>query len=216
MPTTTELTENYLREHPSIKDCLKKGIINYSKLARKIGKELGIEKKTSMEAILIACRRFAVKIKKEEVLEEKILTILQQSTLEIKNKVVVVIIQKRVPLEIMERVEKKVRKTEGLWYLIEGTKVFTLIISEQDLEVVKNNLKKEIIKTSMGLALITLKSPEELETTPGVMLYLYSLLGDQGINVVETMSCWTDTIFIVEEKEVSKIIGLFRFSALSK
>jgi len=38
MPTTTEITEKYLTEHPSIKDCLKQGIINYSKLSRKIAK----------------------------------------------------------------------------------------------------------------------------------------------------------------------------------
>ncbi len=169
MPTTTELTENYLRDHPSIKDCLKKGVINYSRLARRIGKELGIEKKTSMEAILVACRRFAVKIKKEEILEEKIRSLLQQSTLEIKNKVTVVIIPKRVTLDVMEELEKKVRKREGLWYLIEGTKVFTLIISEQDIDMVKSTLKRDIVKTSTGLALITLKSPEELETTPGVV-----------------------------------------------
>ena len=47
MPTTTELTEKYLSEHPSIKDCLKEGIINYSKLSRKIANELEIEKKTN-------------------------------------------------------------------------------------------------------------------------------------------------------------------------
>ena len=63
MTTTTELTEKYLSEHPSIKDCLKKGIINYSKLSRTIAKELNIEKKTSIEAILIACRRYEAKIK---------------------------------------------------------------------------------------------------------------------------------------------------------
>ena len=70
MPTKTELTEQYLAEHPSIKDCLKNGIINYSKLSRKIAKELNIEKETSIEAILIACRRYEMKIKEEKQLEE--------------------------------------------------------------------------------------------------------------------------------------------------
>ena len=35
----TKETENYIRDHPSIKDCLKKGLINYSSLSRKIGDE---------------------------------------------------------------------------------------------------------------------------------------------------------------------------------
>ena len=54
---TTELTHEYVHEHPHIKHCLKQGLINYSSLARFIAKELDIEKKTSKEAILIAAGR---------------------------------------------------------------------------------------------------------------------------------------------------------------
>ena len=96
MPTTTELTEKYLSEHPSIKDCLKHGIINYSKLSRKIAKELNIEKETSIEAILIACRRYEAKLKDEKILENKIIDILKRSELEIKNRIVVAIIDKKI------------------------------------------------------------------------------------------------------------------------
>jgi hypothetical protein len=113
MPTTTELTEKYLSEHPSIKDCLREGIINYSKLSRKISKELNIEKKTSMEAILIATRRYAEKIKKEKIREEKIIEILKQSELEIKNKILVAIIEKNFPPESLIELEKKIKKKRG-------------------------------------------------------------------------------------------------------
>ena len=40
MATVTEQTEKYILEHRSIKECLKKGIINYSSLARLIQKAL--------------------------------------------------------------------------------------------------------------------------------------------------------------------------------
>ncbi len=63
MPTTTKLTEKYIQEHVSIKDCLKKGIINYSALSRLIADSIQSEKITSNEAILIASRRFKKKIK---------------------------------------------------------------------------------------------------------------------------------------------------------
>ena len=110
MPTTAKLTEEFIETHPSIKDCLKKGVINYSKLSRRIAKELNIEKKTSMEAILIACRRYAEKLKKEKVLEDKILEILKASELEIKNKIVVIIVEKGVYSEHLIQIERKVRK----------------------------------------------------------------------------------------------------------
>lgn len=210
MPTTTELTEQYLAEHPSIKDCLKNGIINYSKLSRKIAKELNIEKETSIEAILIACRRYEMKIKEEKQLEEKILNILKKSELEIKNKIIVAIIDKKSHMSNFIEMEKKIRGTADTFYAIEGTKVFTLIISEKYLEDLKNVFDHNILKISQNLVMITIKSPKELESTPGVLSYIYSIFGEHGINIVETMSCWTDTIFLISEEHIPTVIKFLK------
>lgn len=211
MPTTTEITEKYLSEHPSIKDCLKNGIINYSKLSRKIAEEVEIEKKTSKEAILVACRRYAEKLRKEKVLEVDILKILKKSELEIKNKMMVVIIDEKVYLENLIDIEKKIRKTADTFYAIEGTKVFTLILSEKYLEEINKLFGREIIKVTKNLAMITIKSSKELETTPGVVSYLYSTFSEHGINILETMSCWTDTIFMIDEGDIPKAMNFLKF-----
>ena len=58
MANITKLTEHYISEHPSIKDALKKGLINYSKLTRQIAEDMDIELKKNFDAILIACRRY--------------------------------------------------------------------------------------------------------------------------------------------------------------
>jgi hypothetical protein len=211
MPTTTELTEKYLREHPSINDCLKNGIINYSKLSRKIASELSIEKKTSIEAILIACRRYEAKIKDEKILEDKILKILKKSELEIKNKIIVSIIDKGKYLGNIVDVIKKIQKTADTFYAIEGSKVFTIITSEkhfQDLETLFGN---SIIKTSKNLAMIMIKSPIELENTPGVNAFVYSKFREYGINIVEQMSCWTDTIVVIGENDISPAMSFLKF-----
>jgi hypothetical protein len=210
MTTTTKLTEKYLGEHPSIKDCLKHGIINYSKLSRKIANELNIEKKTSLEAILIACRRYEVKIKEEKVLENKILDILKKSELEIKNKIVVAIIDKKSYMGNLIEIEKKVRKTTDIFYAIEGTKVFTIIISEKYLEELQKLFDKNIVKISKNLAMITIKSPKDLEKTPGVNAYIFSLFGEHGINIVEQMSCWTDTIIVISEDDIASVMNFLK------
>jgi hypothetical protein len=211
MPTTTELTKKYLAEHPSIKDCLKHGIINYSKLARKIAKELNIEKKTSLEAILIACRRYEAKLKDEKTLEDKILTILKKSELEIKNKVVVGIIDKKIYTDKLVKIENKMRKTADIFYAIEGTKVFTIIFSEKYLEELKTLFGNNLLKISKNLAIITIKSPKDLEDTPGVIAFVSSIFSEHGINIVETMSCWTDTIFVISENDISTVMGFLKF-----
>jgi len=211
MPTTTELTEKYISEHPSIKDCLKGGVINYSKLSRKIAKELDIEKKSSMEAILIACRRYEAKITNEKILEDKILDVLRKSELEIKNKIIVCIIEKtRYHNKILE-IEKKVQKKADTFYAIEGSKVFTIVTSEKYLEYLESIFEKGILKKTTSLAMITIKSPRELETTPGVNAFVYSKFREHGINIIEQMSCWTDTIIVISEEHIATVMKFLKF-----
>ena len=212
MPTTTELTEKYLSEHQSILDCLKNGIINYSKLSRKIAKELKIEKKTSIEAILIACRRYKAKIKKEEILEDNIINILKESELEIKNKIVIFIIDKTKYIWKLHELENKFQKTTDTFYAIEGSKVFTIITSEKHQKELKYLFENSIIKTTDNLAMIMIKSPVEIENTPGVIAYISSQFRQNGINIVEQLSCWTDTIFIISENDIAKAMSFLKFS----
>jgi len=211
MTTTTELTEKYLSEHPSILDCLKKGIINYSKLSRKIADDLDIGKKTSMDAILIACRRFEAKIKDRRILEDKILKILKESELEIKNKIVICIVEKSGYYEKIIELEKKMHKNAEAFYAIEGSKVFTIITLEKHLENLDQLIGKRIIKQSKNLVMITIKSPKDMEDTPGVIAYLCSLFARSGVNVIEQMSCWTDTIFVISEDDIPSVMKFLKF-----
>lgn len=211
MPTTTELTEKYLTTHPSILDCLKNGIINYSKLSRKIAKELNLEKKTNIEAIQIACRRYESKIKNEKIIEDKILKILKNSELEIKNKIIVLILDKKKYYGKITAIEKQIKKTTDTFYSIEGSNVFTIITSEKNLANLKKFFEQSILKISKDLAMITIKSPKELENTPGVNAFVYSKFRENGINIVEQMSCWTDTIMVISEKDIPEVMSFLRF-----
>ena len=61
--TTSQITQEYIKQNPAISYCLKKGIINYSKLSNLIANELKISKKSSIEAISIASIRYEKSIK---------------------------------------------------------------------------------------------------------------------------------------------------------
>ena len=211
MTTTTELTEIYLSNHPSIKDCLKQGLINYSKLSRKIAKELDIEKKTSIDAILIAARRYEDKIKKEKTREEEIIKILKESELEIKNKIIVSIIKKEFTPEDFFKFEKNIKKEGDIIYLIEGTKTYTLITTEKYLEELKEFFSNKIVKITKEQVMIIMKNPKGIEETTGFTAYLYSRFGEHGVNILETMSCWTDTIFVISENDISKVLKFLKF-----
>ena len=207
--TTTEITIEYIKNHPSIKSCLKQGLINYSSLARLISKELKIEKKSSQEAILIAARRFQEKLKKEVYQEKKVRELLSTSELEVKNKVVVYIIEKNIDFELIEKIQKKIRKEPGVFYLIEGSVSYTIITQNRFVELFEK--KFQIIKKNKDLVLINLKSTKEIEETVGVISYLTSLFAENGINLVEVISCWADSFFIIEEKDLNKAFQFLNF-----
>ena len=211
MANITKLTEQYISEHPSIKDCLKKGMINYSSLTRRLCKDLNLDLKKNFDAILIACRRYHRKISKKDVLENKIIRILKDSRLGVKNKIVVVLVEKDIYYGHIIELQKEIKKKSELFHIIEGSNTITVVTSHEFLGIVKRLLKNKIIKVTENLAEVTLKSSEDVEKTPGVMAYLSTLLAENGVNIIETMSTWTDTLFVIEEKDIAKVTGLLRF-----
>ncbi len=207
---TAKLTEEYVMLHPSIRDCLKEDIVNFSALSRKIAKELGISKKTSIDAILVACRRLQEKMRTEVSNEEKVRRILKKSKLEIRNKIAVFIIEKREYYDMFMKLEKHVRKRFEVFHIVEGSHNITLITSDDFAEEVRETFKA-IVSERIGLAEIIIKSPEEIEDTSGVIAYLYSRMAQHGINIIESMSCWTDTLFVIDEKDIARTMEVLRF-----
>ena len=207
----TKLAERYIMEHPSIKDCLKKGLVNYSSLSRQIASDLNLNPRKNFDAILIACRRLKRKLKKGGDFEEIILKILKQSKIEIKNKIIAVVLEKDIFFENVLTIAKEIKRKKEVFKVIEGVSGITIVTTEDFLPLIRKYYKNKVILENRNLAEITIKSPKEIETTPGTYAYLCSLLGENNINIVETLSCWTDSIFLVKEEDVGKAMGLLRF-----
>lgn len=190
-----KIVRDYVDTHPSIKDCLKDDLINLSALSRQIMKERGL---TTMEATLVACRRYKDTSPRHN--ERTIKTTLAKSKVEMSSKVAIVTL--RNDWQIYGKLQGFLRKalSEGhVPKLIQGSKAITLITDENTAESVEEELgKNNLLSFDKGLVEISVTSPESIRTTPGIMAYLYGSLSSNGINIVETMSTYTDTIFIVE------------------
>ena len=107
--------------------------------------------------------------------------------------------------------EKEIKNKKEIFRIIEGASAITIITTEDFLDLIKKYFKNKIITENVNLAEITIKSPKEIEEVPGTYAYLCSLFGENNINIVETLSCWTDTIFLVDEKDIGRVISLLRF-----
>ena len=211
MVNITNLTEEYISEHPYVKDCLKKGLINYSSLTRQICSDVNLNLKKNFDAVLIACRRYFRKIRSEATTEKKIIDILKNSKIEVKNKINSIILEKNIVFANLLELEKEAKRFLETFHIIEGTTSITIITTDDFSKKVKQVFRNKIIKEYLNLVEVILKSPREIVTTVGVISYIYSLLGENDINVVDTLSSWTDTIFLVEEKDLSRVMEFLRF-----
>lgn len=204
-----ERTRVYIDAHPSVKDCISKDLINYSSLARLIMKNLNI---ANEEAVMIACRRYAVKLGRQDH-ENEILRVLRNSRLELKTKICIVTAKNDwTVLHRLETIFKKLLNEKSIMQVIQGTHAITIIADEKLKAEVMNSVGQEnVVKTRMNLVEISVKSPERISETSGVFAYLANNLADGGINVVESVSVFTDTIFIVDADDMMQA-----YSILSK
>lgn len=207
----TKVAEQYIEGHPSVKDCLRKRLVNYSQLSRRIMKENGL-KGSDFDAVLIAARRYLWKLSKFSAAEDKIRSLLGRSSIDIKTKMAVAVIEKHILTDDLLELERKIKKSRNVFYAIEGTGAITIITAAAFLEDIRGSFKSGIIRVWEGLALVIIASPEEIEETPGVFSYLSGLLADRGINVLEAMSCWSETLFVVSEKDIARVLEALKFS----
>ncbi len=210
MPTTTELTENYIAQHLSIKECLKRGLINYSALARHIAKELNIQKTTSKEAILIAAIRYREKIKPQDT-EKHIAKLVNESSIELKNNIMIYILDKSIYPDSLIEIEKAIKKERGLFFAVEGTKTITLIVQKNYAELISKRFKASILNTKENLSLIILTTSTAIEHTPGIVSYISGLFFEHGVNIEEFTSCYDDTLIVINTKDISNAMTFLPF-----
>jgi len=205
-PTVAELSRKYIDRHPSIRDCISKDLINYSSLSRLIMKETGVRHE---EAVLAASRRYAAKLSKTDY-EGAIMSVFEESRLELKTRICIVVAKNEwIVLRNLEEVVKKILAEKSTMQVLQGTSGITVISEDKYLPSITKAIGDDhIISIKQNLAEITVKSPPRIEETTGAFAYLMSMLSEQGINLLEAVSCFTDTIFIVSREDMMRAFDL--------
>lgn len=201
----SKLTQTYIHEHPSVADCLDRGLINYSALSREICRQHNLK---AFDAVLIACRRYHKRQKDRQQQEKKIAALLRTAKVHIRNKIAVAIIEKGKGLEKALALHKHIRKQRGDFNLIEGEEFFVVVTNEEYLQLLKETFGSGIKRITKRLVQITMIFDERLETTSGVVAYLYRLFSGNNINILEEMSCWTDVMIVVDEKDTARAMQI--------
>jgi len=179
-----------IQTRPSLLDALSMKIVNYSALARILQEELG---EGSLEAVKAAIIRVADEISTDRGLrEEAVQGILKASKVRLQDKIGVVI--STVRLDIPHIVTAHL--TDQYVYIVDQT-------------IIKEPLPDHV-QFQKNLVALILLSPERVEETPGFVAFITQQLASRNINIVEFISCSTNTIIILEARQALNAFSLLQ------
>jgi hypothetical protein len=199
---------DYVNNHPQIKNCLKAGIINYSSLSRRILEDASIDGK-NFDAVLIAVRRIAESYSGKAGEDSKIIRLVKNGKFEFRTKVSSVVLDDSLSFEKLALFWENSLKKPDNFHLIQGTKTITVILDDSHAQGIKKSFRPYVVDFKHGLVQITHKTSEKVESTPGFLNYLTSLFAENGINIFEAMSSWTDSIFLISSGDAEKAFSIF-------
>ncbi len=194
---TTDRTQSIAQQvretiqmRPSLLDALNMKIVNYSALARVLQEEIG---EGSLEAVKAAVIRVADEISEDRSLrEEAVQSILKDSKVRLQDKIGVVI--SNIRLDIPHIVTAHL--TDQFVYIVDQT-------------IMKNKLP-ENAQFQKNLVALILLSPPIVEETPGFVAFITQLLASRNINIVEFISCSTNTIIILDSSQALQAFSLLQ------
>jgi hypothetical protein len=204
LPSTADETRSYIDEHPSIREALREDLVNFAFLARKIQAEREIR---NGEAVEMACRRYHQELRAEKGRSPGLDRVLSRSRLEVRSRVALLRI--REDAAILDRLYQIGRgllpslRRRGMFQMYQGTRALTILCEDDLLATLLEAIPaRAVLGVERGLASVALRSDVEVEETPGVLATFAEALYRQGINCMETVSVYTDSIFVFREESV--------------
>ena len=188
--SVAHLVRETIQKRPSILDALKMQIVNYSALARMLQTEIG---EGSLEAVKAAIIRVSEDLDTERGLqEEKVMSILRESVVRLQDKIAVITSHEMLDIPYLVTAYL----TDSYVYVVDQTQL-------------RNQLPDYALVTSNLVALILI-SPRRVEETPGFVALITSLLASREINIVEFISCSTNTVIVLDARDALNAFSLLQ------
>ncbi len=204
-PSIARQVREYLDADPVLADAIRSGVANHSAIARRVALDLGM---TRREAVIAAVRRFP-RGRGEAVREAGVRRILRKSRIETWTKVAAITLTLGSDvLHHLGDVVEELLDEGSLCRVIQVSRGTVVLVDEDSVGRVLRTLREaQVVRVRKGLVEVAVTSPESIEETPGLLRHLSGILAAQGINIVEALSCYTDTIFLLHDDDLTAALG---------
>lgn len=204
-PSVAVQVRAFLDAHPVFADAIRLRIGNYSAIARQVAEEL---KLPASDAVLAACRRYPRG--SDSFRESGVRRVLRKSRIETRTKVAAITVSQGIDvLQRLGDVVEELLDQNLLCRLIQVSRGTVIIVDEDSVPRVTRMLREsQLISIRKNLVEVAVTSPESIEETPGLLRHLAGVVAGQGINIVEALSCYTDTIFLIDHEDLTAVTGV--------
>ncbi len=194
-----------LDARPVLGDAVRAGVANHTAVARRIAEELGIKQ---LDAVIAACRRYP-RGRAEAHRETGIHRVLRKSRIESRSRVAAITVS--LGADVLGRlgdVVEELLDENLLCRVIQVSRGTVILVDEDSVPRVTRAIREsQVVGVRKGLVEVAVTSPESIEETPGLLRHLTGILAARGINIVEALSCYTDTIFLLDQDDLSQAIA---------
>jgi aspartokinase len=219
MVSVARIVEKLVSSQPYLEDAMSQGILNLARVSQELAPQIASElgHKATDAAIIMALHRLSDRLKAQRKSERTRIS-LSGIELAIRSDIVE-ITAVRAP-DIFD-------KLHGIYALVEhergdtlniihGTYEVSIIANKKYKRAIEQKLKGEKILSEMGdLALLSIKIPPKIVTTPGFFATITRTLAWNGINIYESVSTLTEYSLVLGSKDATRAYSILQ-DALKK
>jgi hypothetical protein len=205
----SRIVQELIDKDVSLQYALEKGYGNYSAIARMLKPmvEEILNRKVNLESIITAVKRARVSYKLTN--NQDVAKVIAESVVHLRTDIAKISVEKnKTNLETIKKMLTEFSHEEYI-QIIEGMKTATLIFDHKLIDKIHSEFPlKNILEEKNNLVAIIITSPEKIIETPGCVALFYNAISRRHINIEETLSCSTETILILQLKDVGRALTI--------
>lgn len=215
MISTTNVVEELIKKAPFLETAMAEDLVNYSSLARYLKPEIEerLFKDIKEGAIIMALKRASIRLKGTIPKSEEILKNLGDITIR-SNLIDYTFLNSPSLSDAQNKILEATAGRKDIFITVShGISQVTVIASEAVEKDIKEIFKHEAVVCSIdGLSSLTIRIPEEATKTPGVLYSILKVLAWEGINMIETISTFTELTIVLGTKDIERAFSLLNRS----
>lgn len=212
MVTISHVVKKKIKDRPFIEEALRLNIINYGGLADILLPEIEneLDKKITHASVMMAIRRYSEQITSNE-LSHNVLDEIEDINVR-SNLFEATIYKSADSKKIIQKIQNfpDSRKGDTL-SIITGMHEISIIANERlEKNILESIPKNELKQTIKNISGITINISEDATETAGLFYIITKNLALENISIIEIVSTWTETSFIVKTKDAPKTFSIIK------